>query len=222
MTMKKVLTVLLVASLIFSLAACSKVAPKVAPKASKTEAKVLVVNKEAKEIKMLCEVNGKYFKEATRHGIVFAKGSNGEKSVLRGLADEKEFHQALLDIGAKPGNNLKAADMKATADKGVAVDGDKLNAVVTWEGQDKEIPFADIIKASVEKPMDLRFGGNLESAKKNNTGCVLCLDSCATGITSDAAYPTGTTQNKVVKFYGDEDVLPEDGKVVTVTFRLAK
>lgn len=218
MTMKKVLTVLLVASLVFSLAACTKKAPE----PSKTEAKVLVVDKEAKEIKMLCEVNGKYFTEATRHGIVFAKGSNGEKSVLRGLADEKEFHQALLDIGAKAGNNLKAADMKAGADNGVAVDGDKLNAVVTWEGQDKEIPFADIIKASIEKPMDLRFGGNLESAKKNNTGCVLCLDSCATGITSDAAYPTGATQNKVVKFYGDEDVLPEDGKVVTVTFRLAK
>ncbi|MGV8981017.1 YdjY domain-containing protein [Clostridium sp.] len=218
MTMKKVLTFLLATTLIFSLAACTKEAPE----ASKTEAKVLVVDKEAKEIKMLCEVNGKYFTEATRHGIVFAKGSNGEKSLLRGLADEKEFHQALLDIGAKPGNNLKAADMKAEADKGVAVDGDKLKAVVTWEGQDKEIPFEDIIKASVEKPMDLRFGGNLESAKKNNTGCVLCLDSCATGITSDAAYPTGTTQNNVVKFYGDENVLPEDGKVVTVTFRLAK
>ncbi|MBU3145166.1 YdjY domain-containing protein [Clostridium sp. CF012] len=218
MTMKKILKVLLVASLILSLAACTKATPE----ASKTDAKVLVVNKETKEIKMLCEVNGKYFTEATRHGVVFAKGSNGEKSALRGLADEKEFHQALLDIGAKPGNNLKAADMKASADKGVAVDGDKLSAVVTWEGQDKEIPFEDIIKASVEKPMDLRFGGNLESAKKNNTGCVLCLDSCATGITSDAAYPTGTTQNDVVKFYGDESVLPKDGTVVTVTFRLAK
>lgn len=218
MTMKKVLTVLLATSLVFSLVACAKVSPE----AAKTEGKVLVVDKEAKEIKMLAEVNGKYFTEASRHGVVFAKGSNGEKSVLRGLADEKEFHQALLDIGAKPGNNLKAADMKAAADKGVAVDGDKLEAVVTWEGQDKEIPFEDIIKASVEKPMDLRFGGNLESAKKNNTGCVLCLDSCATGISSDAAYPTGTTQNNVVKFYGDEDVLPEDGKVVTVTFRLAK
>ncbi len=218
MTMKKVLTALLVASLIFSLAACSKTAPKVA----KTEAKVLVVDKDAKEIKMLCEVNGKYFTESTRHGIVFAKGSNGEKSVLRGLADEKEFYQALLDIGAKAGNNLKATDMKAGADNGVAVAGDKLNAVVTWEGQDKEIPFADVIKASVEKPMDLRFGGNIESAKKNNTGCVLCLDSCATGITSDASYPTGTTQNNIVKFYGDESVLPKDGTVVTVTFRLAK
>ena len=218
MKMKKLIAVLSVATLVLSLTACGKAAPE----ATKTETKVLVVDKEAKEIKMLCEVNGKYFTESTRHGIVFAKGSNGEKSVLRGLADEKEFHQALLDIGAKAGNNLKAEDMKAKADNGVAVEGDKLITVVTWEGQDKEIPFEDIIKASVEKPMDLRFGGNLESAKKNNTGCVLCLDSCATGITSDAAFPTGTTQNKVAKFYGDEEVLPEDGKVVTVTFRLAK
>ena len=218
MKMKKLITVLLVATLALSLTACGKTAPE----ASKAETKVLVVDKEAKEIKMLCEVNGKYFTESTRHGIVFAKGSNGEKSVLRGLADEKEFHQALLDIGAKAGNNLKAEDMKAGADNGKSVDGDKLEVVVTWDGQDKEIPFADIIKSSQEKPMDVRFGGNLESAKKNNTGCVLCLDSCATGITSDAAFPTGTTQNNVAKFYGDEDVLPEDGKVVTVTFRLAK
>ena len=218
MKIKKLLSILLATTLIFSLTACGKAEPK----SSTDNTKVLVVDKEAKEVKMLAEVNGKYFTEATRHGVVFAKGSNGEKAVLRGLADEKEFHQALLDIGAKAGNNLKAADMKAGADNGVSVDGDKLVAVVTWDGQDKEIPFEDIIKASEEKPMDLRFGGNLESAKKNNTGCVLCLDSCATGITSDAAYPTGTTQNDVVKFYGDEDVLPEDGTVVTVTFRLAK
>ena len=171
---------------------------------------------------MLCEVNGKYFTESTRHGIVFKDGSNGEKSVLRGLADEKEFYDALIELGAKAGNNLTAEDMKAKKDNGKSVEGDKLEAVVTWEGQEKEIPFEDIIKASEERPMDLRFGGNIESAKKNNTGCVLCLDSCATGITSDASYPTGTTQNNVVKFYGDEEVLPEDGTVVTVTFRTIK
>ena len=223
MKMKKLLSVLLGATLVLSLAGCAKTAPTPeATPAPTANAEVLVVDKEAKEIKMLAEVNGKYFTESTRHGVVFAKGSNGEKSVLRGLADEKEFHQALLDIGAKAGENLKAEDMKAGADNGKSVDGDKLIAVVTWDGQDKEIPFEDIIKSSEERPMDLRFGGNLESAKKNNTGCVLCLDSCATGIVSDAAYPTGTTQNDVAKFYGDEDVLPEDGKVVTVTFRLAK
>lgn len=180
----------------------------------------MIVDKEKKEIRMLCEVNGKYFAMSTRHGVVYASGSNGEKSILRGLADEKAFHQALLDIGATPGNNLTAKDMTAGADNGVSVQGSKLDLFVTWEGLDKELPFAAIVKANPVRPMDARFGGNLEAAKKANTGCVFCLDSCAVGIVSDAAYPTGSTQNKVATFYGNEIVLPKDSTQVTVTFRL--
>ena len=90
--------------------------------------------------------------------------------------------------------------MKAGPDNGKSVEGDKLDVFVKWDGQD-EIPFRDIIKCTEDYTMDLRFGGNIESAKENNTGCVLCLDSCATGIVSDAAWPTGTTQNDVAKFY---------------------
>jgi hypothetical protein len=215
MKMKKVISLLSIATVMFAMTACSSTNEEVS-----NEETLIVENN---EIKMLAEVNGKYFTESTRHGVVFKDGSNGEKSVLRGLADEKEFHQALLDIGANPGNNLTAEDMsvKSSAD-GARVDGDKLEAVVTWEGQDEEIAFEDIIKASDERKMDLRFGGNLESAKKNNTGCVLCLDSCATGITSDAAYASGTSQNKEVQWFGDDSVLPEDGTKVWVTFRLEK
>lgn len=182
----------------------------------------LVVNKDKKEIIMKAEVNGKYFTEATRHGVVFKDGSNGEKSVLRGLSSETEFYDALVNIGATPGNNVTMDNMKADKTNGVAAQGSKLNVFVTWEGLNKEIPFADIIKASEERPMDIRFGGNLEGAKQYKTGCVLCLDSCAVGITSDAAYPTGSTQNKVVSFVGDQSVLPQDGTRVSVIFRLAK
>ena len=180
------------------------------------------INKAAKEIVMPAEVNGKYFTEPTRHGVVFVTGSNGEKSVLRGLSNEKEFHDALLSIGAKAGNNLTGEDMKAGPTNGKSVQGDKLNVFVKWEGSNGEIPFDKIIKATEERPMDIRFGGNLPAANKANTGCVLCLDSCSVGITSDASYPTGTTQNKVVQFYGDKDVLPKDGTRVSVIFRLAE
>ena len=215
MKMKKIVSLLAVGTLMFAMTACSK------SKNVTSNEKTLIV--ENNEVKMLTEVNGKYFTESTRHGVVFEGGSNGEKSVLRGLADEKEFYQALIEIGAKPGDNLTAQDMKASSSaEGSTVEGEKLEAVVTWEGQDKEIPFEDIIKSSDERKMDLRFGGNLGSAKTNNTGCVLCLDSCATGITSDAAYPTGTSQNKEVQWFGDESVLPADGTKVWVTFRIAK
>ena len=222
MKLKKLAAMMAAAAMVFSLAACGGKSNTVESKSVENAAEeTMTVDKDKKEILMLCEVNGTYFTEPTRHGIVYKGGSNGEKAVLRGLADEKEFYQALLDIGAKAGDNLTAADMKSGTDNGKSVDGDKLDVFVKWDGQD-EIPFRDIIQCTEDYTMDLRFGGNIESAKENNTGCVLCLDSCATGIVSDAAWPTGTTQNDIAKFYGDKDVLPEDGTRVTVIFRLAK
>lgn len=184
----------------------------------------ITVNKDKKEVIVPAEVNGKYFTEGTRHGVVFKDGSNGEKAVLRGLASEKDFHAALLEIGAKPGDNLTMADMKKKASENITVQGAKINAFVKVEGSDKEIPFNDVIKATKGelKPMDLRFGGNIENAKKANTGCILCLDSCAVGITSNASYPVGTTQEKVTEFNGNKDVLPADGTKVSVIFRLAE
>jgi hypothetical protein len=216
MKMNKVFLIALVLVLAIALSACASGAKPVAA------SEEMVVDKVKKEVIIPAEVNGKYFTEGTRHGVVFKDGSNGEKAVLRGLSSEKEFHDALVAIGAKPGNNVTMENMKADATNGVSVDGSKLNVFVTWEGSNKEIPFADIIKATEKRPMDIRFGGNLENAKEYNTGCILCLDSCAVGITSDAAYPTGTTQNKVVDFNGDETVLPKDGTKVSVIFRLAE
>lgn len=217
MKLRKIAALTVAAGIAFALAACGGTETST----EDVKKEVLLVDQEKKEVTMLCEVNGTYFTEPTRHGIVFEGGSNGEKAVLRGLADEKEFYQALLDIGGVAGNNLTGQDMKAEAGQGKAVAGDKLDVFIQWDGQE-EIPFADVIKCSEgDYTMDIRFGGNLESAKENNTGCVLCLDSCATGITSDATWPTGTTQHETAKFYGDEEVLAKDGTQVTVTFRLA-
>lgn len=195
-------------------AGCSAApAPAPAETPADAPAAMMVVDKDKKEIRMETEVNAKYFTEPTRHGVVFKDGSNGEKSVLRGLADQFEFHQALLDIGMEPGNNISMEDMK----KSVKVEGDQLDVFVTWDGLGKEIPFEDIIKSSDPRPMDIRFGGNLENATAKKTGCVLCLDSCAVGITSNHNYATGESEN--VQFYGNSEVLPEDGTIVTVIFR---
>jgi hypothetical protein len=180
------------------------------------------VNKEKREVIVQAEVNGKYFDAPTRHGVSYVGGSNGEKSVLRALSSAKDFHEALAEIGAVPGDNVKMDDMKAGPDKGISVDGSKLNVFVTWEGSKGEIPFDDLIKASEERPSDYRFAGNLEAAKSTNAGCLLCMDSCAAGITSNASYPVGTTQHNIVEFVGDKNVLPPDGAKVSVIFRLAE
>ncbi len=173
----------------------------------------IIVDMEKKEVTVVTEVNAKYFTEPTRHGVVFKDGSNGEKAVLRGLGSQFEFYNALEAVGFVPSNKLTMEDMK----KAVSVEGEALDVFVSWEGSNGEIPFADIIKASEERTMDVRFGGNLENAKAKNTGCILCLDSCAVGITSNASYETGASES--IQFFGKDDVLPADGTKVNVIFK---
>lgn len=209
--MKKVLYISLCILLVLSLAAGCTAKP-----AATASSEPMVADKEKKEVKLQATVNGKYFTEATRHGVVFKDGSNGEKSVLRALGSEKDFYEALVSIGAEGGNNVKLDDKG----KGVKVEGTKLDVFVTWEGLGKEIPFNDIIVSSDPRPMDVRFGGNIENAKSKNTGCILCLDSCPVGITSNSSYAFG--ESDTVKFNGNKEVLPADGTAVTVIFRLAE
>ena len=178
-----------------------------------------VIDNDKKEVIIEAVVNGKYFNTPSRHhGIVFKGGKYGEMGVLISLTDEREFYQALKDIGAVPGNNLTMEDMKLEK----TVDGQKLDVFITWDGLGKEIPFADIIRSDEERPMDIRFGGNFEAAKAHRTGGILCLDSCAMAITSDAAYEAGAVEIKKIGRYGREDVLPADGTRVSVIFRIAE
>jgi hypothetical protein len=178
-----------------------------------TKTNPIVVDKEAGEVRIYTEVNGKYFFETTRHGIVFKDGKNGDKSVLRAYVNQNKFHDALLEIGAKPGNKLTLESKPGTK-----VAGDVLTVKVSWD--DKSYDFKDIIKQEPDKGFEVRFGGNEERAKEKFTGCILCLDSCPVGITSNSTWGFGDWKAGQVKFYGREDVLPPDGSPVIVTFSL--
>ena len=176
-----------------------------------------VIDNDKKEVIIEAVVNGKYFNTPSRHhGIVFKGGKYGEMGVLISLTDEREFYQALKDIGCVEGNNLTMEDMILSK----AVKGEPLDIFVTWDGLGKEIPFEDIIKSSENRMMIVRFGGNFEAAKSNRTGCILCLDSCPIAITSDSSYTTAELENKKIDKYIREDVLPPDGSKVSVIFRM--
>ena len=174
----------------------------------------LVVDKDAKTVQIYTEVNAKYFVEPTRHGVVFKDGKNASMAVFKAWANQNDFYNALIAIGAQPGNNL---DLKTA---GKSAEGSPLDVTITWAGAGKEIPFNDVIIDTQHKTPDYRFGGNQDRAKTINTGCILCLDSCPVGITSNAAYPQGSFDGKKVEFRGNKDVLPADGTPVTVTFKL--
>ena len=181
-------------------------------------AEPVIIDADKKEIIIEAIVNGKYFNSPSRHhGIVFEGGKYGDRAVLIGLSDEREVYQALIDIGAIAGDNLKLEEYTKVSKN---VDGQKLDVFVTWDGLGKEIPFAEIIKSDDVRDMDIRFGGNFEAAKDNRTGCILCLDSCPIAITSDAAYATAELDSRKIDKFIRDDVLPKDGEKVSVIFRI--
>lgn len=176
------------------------------------------VDREAGTVTILAQVNGKYFYQATRHAAVFGGGSNGEKAVFRGLAQPESLYDALMEIGAKPGNNMTLDNKETTH-----VQGDQFEVTVSWEGTDKNYKLDQVIKDSNGSPIVIKFGGNITNAKEIKTGCLICLDSCPVGITSNATYSYGAVEKRnEVGFTGNKDILPDDGSLVAITYRLLR
>ena len=180
--------------------------------------KPIVVDKEAGTVTVLSQVNGKYLTEGTRHASVFKEGSNGAKSVFTSYGTHEDFYNALVEIGAEPGNNM-TPDNAATTH----VEGTPIAMKVTWDGADKEYDVNEVINDSNGKEIAFKFGGNHDRSIEKHTGCLTCLDSCPVGIISNSAYTYGAVENtKEVEFTGNKDVLPEDGTYVATVYSIAK
>lgn len=183
-----------------------------------TKEKPILVGEKGKSVSVLAQVSGKYFYQTTRHGVVFSGGSNGEKSVFRSYATHQDFYDALMKLGLKAGNNMTKENAEKTF-----VQGDLLEVTVAWEGAPKEYALDKVIMDSNKKPFQIRFGGNLKNALQFKTGCLLCLDSCPVGITSNANYTMGAVEKRSeVIFKGNDKILPPDGSLVVINVRAKK
>ena len=213
--MKKHLFVLPLVFVFFALFAASLAFSE---EAALTPGNPIKVDTKERTVSILAEVNGKYFVEPTRHGVVFKGGKFGDKSVFSGLVDPKTFHESLVKVGFKPGNNMTMDNKEKTC-----VEGEPLDVFVTWKGAKKTYRLDEVINDSNKKPITIRFGGNLPAAIEKNTGCLVCLDSCPVGITSNAAYTYGAVEKrKEVSFTGNKNTLPADRSLVVITFKAKK
>lgn len=138
----------------------------------------------ARTVKLYAELSLEHLSRTTGHwGIGCASGSLADKFILLTTADPIGFHDALLRVGAHPGNNL------AMDSYGQFVSGDALSVTALWPGLKAPLNLRDIFYDETGKGFLIRFGGNRETALKHKTGCITCLESCPVGITSNAAYP---------------------------------
>ena len=190
------------------------------PSSFPTPSHPLLVDKKDRKVLLYTEINQKNLWETNPHwGIVFQGGKLADKGIFRSYAAPLDFYDALIQIGARPGNNL-------TPDRfGETVKGDRLAVSATWPGLNRELTMGDIFDDAKGRGFDIRFGGNRERAKKENTGCILCLESCPIAITSNTAYPTISTVKRFFspnsRFKGRSDRVPTgDRQPVIFVFHL--
>jgi hypothetical protein len=193
--------------------------PRSAPAAVKTKElpgwptreQPLMVDEKAKKVLIYTEVNEMNVHQSNVHwGVVFNGGRFQDRAILRAFANHLNFHDAMLRIGANPGNTLT----KDTT--GQYVQGDELDVRATWPGIDKEYSLNQIFEDSA---------GNRTASAEQKTGCITCLESCWISISSNANYPqTGAIKrfiNPNSRFKGNANLLPVDGKPVILIYRVA-
>lgn len=179
----------------------------------------LVVDTVGKRVLIYTEVNEMNVHQSNVHwGVVFKDGKYQDRAILKSYANHLAFHDALLKIGARPGNNLTKETI------GKYVEGDELDVTATWPGLVKDLKLSDIFLDEGKKGFSIRFGGNRAASEAQNTGCITCLESCWISVASNSAYPqTGSIKRFISpnsRFKGNVSVLPGDGKPVILIYRL--
>lgn len=183
-----------------------------------TKDKPLIIDEKEKKVMIYTEVHGKNLQQFNPHwGIVFKDGKLHDKAILKSYVSPLDFYEALLKIGAKPGNNLN----KDSNNK--FVEGDTLDVKVTWQGLGRELALSEIFEDTEGKGFLIKFGGNQKASEEHKTGCITCLESCWIAITSNARYPQISDFKRLIspnsKFRGKTNVLPLDGKSVILIYR---
>jgi hypothetical protein len=185
-----------------------------------TKEKPLIIDEKGKRVLIYTEVHEMNVHQSNVHwGVVFKDGKFQDRSILRSYANQLDFHDALIKIGAKPGNTLNKDTI------GKYVDGDTLNVKATWPGLGKELSLNDIFIDEKGKKFKIKFGGNRKASEEKNTGCITCLESCRISISSNANYPQTHSLKRFLnpnsKFKGNAHILPEDGKPVILIYSVA-
>jgi len=171
--------------------------------------------------------------EAHYHLLVW-QGGQSANALIETPVDDLAFHDALVALGAHPGDNL---DMAAWNERNHAhppialakVTGSPLEARIAWNTKPLGVPVAQVFRQSLtpdpQPLVEWRFGGNRDRwfnliPLAPRPGCLACLYSCPSGKVSNAALSIHEYVETPSRFRADTTLLPPDGTPVVVTFRV--
>ena len=169
--------------------------------------------------------------EARYHFLVWQGGAS-PNALIQTPADDLDFHDALVRLGAQPGDNLPMAawtqrhNHNHSASK-QTVTGSQIDIRIAWPENPTGIPLKQLFRNSVLSPqssvLSPRFGGNRDRWFNRvpfapRPGCLVCLYSCPSGKVSNAGLSIADYVKVPDRFRVDSARLPPDGTPVVVSF----
>lgn len=168
----------------------------------------LTVNAAAKQVVIQAVMNSAAspYTSTSIHAISWDLGSTANVAMFTTQVSPEEFYNALVSIGADPGNTLQLTSPKGTLETGTA-----LNVTVNWEGLSTPYKMENLIEGFTGGTPFV-FGGNLSTNESLGTGCIICTFSCPVAIVSSGGIGWESTSGNSLS-----TTVPA-GQAVTITF----
>lgn len=128
---------------------------------------------------------------SNHHFIVWEKGRAADFALFTTMVSDSTVHDALLTLGAKPGNTLRKETWthrkrKKSIYPDMLVEGSGIKLQFVRDGVVYEP--TTFLKDQNNRLYDFRFGGNRSFIKVWKSGCIVCLQSCPGGKIGNRTY----------------------------------
>jgi hypothetical protein len=159
------------------------------------------------------------------HLLVWNQGRAASNALFTTTVSDSALHNALIQIGAKPSNELNLDTWDQRNDpKHPAPDqhvtGTPIDIDIQWPNQEAPQPLSDMITDTGGRGFDFRFGGHLANQSQWHSGCGVCLYSCPGGKISNAAYTVRDYVQKNTQFRIRPNVSLKNDTPVTLIFHI--
>ncbi len=183
----------------------------------------LIVNTEGNYLELGARFHPSHFTRPTgiqnHHYVVWEDGKASGNALFTTYASDIEIHDALVALGATPGNNLTMATWNKRRnprhpDPDLRVEGARIKADIHYNN--RVFPTDQILQDANGKSIDLRFGGNKEFIPAWKSGCVICLQSCPGAKIGNHTYTIRDLHKGIPQFEISSMVPFTEGDEVTI------
>ena len=177
--------------------------------------------------------------EGARYHLITWNGGTSDGALIETEVDDLDFHDALIELGALPGNNLSMQSWDQRHDRNSIspekrLEGSALSLKLEWAGgvllrMEDAFRTVRVTEEAAREQSEITwtFGGNRDRWFNNipfspRPGCLVCLYSCPSGKVGNGELSVAEYERYPTRFEVDTAKLPADGTEVTVVFEVVR